>query len=263
MFFFSVGFASNLKIRKKKLDQGLFLFEYFLSKSVNNKNSDIVILQIDPENYSFKLLSASENKDQSQPVKDWVEKYNLIAGINASMFWEDQQTSAGYMRDYNHINNNNIHPKYGAFLVFNPKDSDLAKIKIVDKANEPNWKSVIQKYSTVIQNYRMISIKQKNVWEQNPTKHSVAAIGMDEKGNMLFILSRLFRSTYDLNNILLDLPINITSCVFVEGGPSAGMYVKTEDFEKGWYGVSEATLYSETPSTFLKIPNIIGVTRIK
>lgn len=183
------------------------MFEYFLSKSVNNKNSDIVILQIDPENYSFKLLSASKNKDQSQPVKDWVERYDLVAGINASMFWEDQQTSAGYMRDYNHINNSNIHP--------------------------------------------------------SSTKHSVAAIGMDEKGNVLFILNRLLISTHDLNNILLDLPINITSCVFVEGGPLASMYVKTKNFEKGWYGVSEATLYSETPIRFLKIPNIIGITRME
>ena len=234
-------------------------YAVFLSGENATQAGEVHALRIVPEQVSFRLLTSSGQERESRPLKDWVQSFDLAAAINASMFWKDQRTSTGFLKNFEHFNNESIHPEFGAFFAFNPKSADQPPVRLIDRRNEPEWRSLIAKYHSVVQNYRMISARGESVWQPSDESYSVAAIAMDTQDRVLFLFSQSPRSIYGLNQTLLSLPLDIRMCMFVEGGPTAGMYIRTEGFEKGWRGVSDKGLWVEKPGRLFKIPNIIGV----
>jgi uncharacterized protein YigE (DUF2233 family) len=263
----SVLFPSYLTGSWEKIGKGLFWGqfdapkEYLVGNEVrlHMKKYKIKVLKIDPNYYRLKLLSSSQYNSSPLTVKKWCQKYNLIAGINASMYGKDHLTSTGYMINTNHINNSKINPKFGGFIVFNPKISNLPSVQIIDRYFH-DWQTMIKKYDTVIQNYRMISINQANVWSKGEKFYSNAALGIDTEGNVLFILGRLPYSTHDFIDILLRLPIKIYNAVYLEGGPEASLYLRFGDIEKQIMGSYETDFsYTDNNVQFWAVPNIIGI----
>jgi hypothetical protein len=245
----------------KKLQPGLWLqiFEPRTQTKSGQEQLYISVLKIDPEQYDFHLLTVSERNEQRKTLPEWMEAHDLHAAINASMFWRDQQTSTGYMKNYDHLNNSYIHPKYEGFLVFHPIHYHLPEIQIIDQEHDQNWRELLDEYNTVIQSFRMISQKGNNVWEQSNKKYSVASIGITKGGYVLFIFCQTPLTIHDLNNVLLDMPLNLKNCIFVEGGPTAGLVVSTHNNIQGWKGISESFLWSDAPSSFVPLPNVIGI----
>lgn len=252
-------------IEWQQLEKGLYLTQLSEKQGKDRQEGDepdIFVLKIDPDYFRFRLLSASEYQGQRRSLQDWVEDFGLVAGINASMFWEDFETSTGYMKNFDHINNDLIHPDYNAFFCFHPRDPDLPQLRLIDRINVLDWQEQIENYHTVIQSYRMISSQQENVWQKNNQSHSVAAIGIEkETDDVFFIFSQKPRTIPRLNSILLSSPLSILTCMFVEGGPTAGLYIKAQSLQQGWYGLTTNSLWKEKPETFNKIPNIIGIKR--
>ena len=266
-FVFSLLFCSISIAEPKiwqKLDDGLYLGEFDSPQKSPICNYPITILKIDPKLYSFKLLSASEHDGKKRTTKQWCKKFGLIAAINASMYRGDK-TSTGYMKNYKHLNNTAINPKFGAFMAFNPVNSSVPFVQIIDRYHQ-NWKNLITAYSTVIQNYRMVTLAGENAWKKKTKEkiYSTAAIGIDRSGNVLFILSRAPYSTHDFNDILLALPISLKNAMYVEGGPEATLYVKAGDKEQEWVGSYETYFneYDDNNSAW-HIPNVIGIAKRK
>ncbi len=247
----------------EKLDEGLFLGKFDPKKKSRVCYAKIIILKIDPKLYSFKLLSASEHGRKSRTVRQWGNEFGLVAAINASMYQNmDFLKSTGYMKNYKHFNNSHINKKFSSFLVFNPIDSALPRVQIIDRRVQKNWKSVMKKYHTVVQNYRMISKGKKRGWPQRGVLYSTAAIGMDRENNVLFVLSPSPYSTHDFILILLSLPIHIKNAMYVEGGPEATVVLKIDDKEMKWTGSCNADFTEQDdPETSYKIPNIVGVVK--
>ena len=245
----------------QKLDNGLYLGEFDPKKKSKICNHKIVILKINPKFYSFKLLSASQHGRKPRTVKGWCNEFGLVAAINAGMYQSmDLLKSTGYMKNYEHFNNFHINKSFGSFMVFNPIEQSVPKVQIIDRRLRKDWRDMIKRYNTVVQNYRMISNGKKRGWPQQDTIYSTAAIGMDGDGHVLFILSRSPYSTHDFIHILLSLPINIKDAMYVEGGPEAALYLKTDDMETSLRGTCEKdfTEHSDNDTVF-KVPNIIGV----
>ena len=246
----------------QRLGDGLFLGEFTPEKKSKICNRNLLILKIDPGFFSFKLLAASEHGGKPRTAQQWSDEFNLIAAINASMYQgTDPLKSTGYMRNYGHVNNSFINKRFGSFMVFNPKTPSLAPVRIVDMRLQKNWRDIIASYNSVIQNYRMISAGEKRGWPQRDQIYSTAAVGMDRDGNCLFIMSRSPYSTHDLIHILLSLPIQIISAMYVEGGPEATLSFTKNGRRLTFMGICEdpADIYS----TFHKPPNMIGISRIK
>ncbi|MBS3779554.1 MAG: phosphodiester glycosidase family protein [Desulfovermiculus sp.] len=220
----------------------------------------IPVLKINPGKYDFHLLTGSENGEENKTLPQWMEAYNLHAAINASMFWKDQSTSTGFMRNFTHVNNDYLHPKYEGFLVFHPMHPSLPQIQIVDREHDSNWREILDQYGTVVQSFRMISVRGENVWEQNTKRYSVASVGITHAGEVLFIFCQTPTTIHDLNKALLQLPLDIKACMFVEGGPTAGLVVDIDNAFKGWKGTSENFLWPEVSSSFVRLPNVIGIT---
>lgn len=249
----------------QKLNDGLYLGQYASKKKSKIWNHNIVILKIDPKFYSFKLLSASEHDLRSRTAKQWCNEFGLVAAINASMYQSaDLLKSTGYMKNYKHFNNSRINKYFGSLMVFNPIDSSFPEVQIIDRRLQKSWKTLREKYNTVVQNYRMITNGEKKGWPQQAKRYSTAAIGMDGEDNVLFILSRPPYSTHDFINILLSLPINIKNAMYAEGGPQATLYFRIDGKElklKGTYA-TESTEYDGNESVS-EIPNVIGIVKRK
>jgi hypothetical protein len=134
-------------------------------------------------------------------------------------------------------------------------------VQLVDRRVQKNWKSLMRKYHSVVQNYRMISNGIKADWPKRMVMHRIAAIGVDQENHILFILSRALYSTHDFINVLLSLQIGIRSAMYVEGGPEATLYL---NLDRNWtqsangLGRDLSPHIDESPST---LPNVIGVVR--
>ena len=246
----------------QKLESGLYIGTFDPDKKSKIYHEKIVILKMDPKVLSLKLLSASERGRKLRTAKQWCTEFGLLAAINASMYQSsDFLRSTGYMRNYDHVNNAHIHKDYGALLLFNPIETSLPEVQMVDRRAQKNWKSLMQKYHSVVQNYRMISNGSKADWPKRIVMHRIAAIGMDREDHVLFILSRALYSTHDFINVLLSLQIDIKSAMYVEGGPEATLYLnldrsRTQSAEDLGRNLSQHI--DESPST---LPNVVGIVR--
>ena len=136
----------------RELEQGLSFGEFQL----NDGDARLYVLRIDPAYFDFTLCARSQDSGPSRPLNEWGEQYNLSAAINASMYLPDGSTSTGYMRQGDHTNNGRIVQRFGAFFVAGPDEPGLPLAAIIDRDN-PLWRQQMERYSLVIQNYRMIN----------------------------------------------------------------------------------------------------------
>jgi hypothetical protein len=249
----------------KMLDEGLYLAEFNSTLKSRITDFPITILKINPEFYSFRLLCATEHGRKMRTVKQWCNEFDLLAVINASMYQDtDPLKSTGFMKNYNHMNNPYVNPAFGAFMAFNPINSSLPEPVFVDRRLQKDWKVQIEKYYTVVQNYRMISKGKRKGWPQQDKLYSTAAMGMDIDNNVLFIYSSSPYSTHDLIHILLSLPVDIDSAMYLEGGPEATLYISPKEIQtknEGRYGAAAGGNYSDLSS--LTLPNVLGIVKRK
>ena len=243
----------------KKVGDGLFLAQFDPFYEAPVKDSKIIILKINPTYYSFKLLCASELGKIRLTPKEWCKKYNLIAAINAGMYQKDGLTNVGYMKNYSHLNNPRLNSTYKAVLAFNRMDFTVREIQIIDLKCQ-DFEKLKPRYQTFIQSIRMIGCNQENVWSQQDRKWSLAVLGVDKEGSVLFIFSEAPYSGYDFNNILLSLPLSIFNATYLEGGPEASLYLSATGIELEKVGIYGTGLHgSVVKSSAYPIPNVIGI----
>jgi len=244
-----------------EIDKGLYFIEMDSKIKSEFGNSKITILKISPKYYNFNLMSAKETKVYSlKTAKGWAKEKKLLAVINAGMFMEDYRTNMGYMKNYGFINNSKL-SKDKAIISFNRKDKTVPEIQIIDLEHQ-NWDTLKNKYNSYTQGIRMIDINQTNRWSQQNKKWSMVCMGIDKKGNALFIFTRSPYSVHDFNNILLESPVNIYNLMYLEGGPEASFYLNHNGTEIERFGSYE-TGYNENDENdeSWHIPNIIGITK--
>lgn len=248
----------------EKIQEGLYFGEFDPNKRSSLCDDKIVIVKIDPAYYSFRLLCASERGRRQRTLGEWAREFGLQAAINASMYQsEDLLNSTGYMKNHEHLNNPQINRRFGSLMLFNPVDPSLPEVQMIDRRNREDWKGMIDRYHCVVQNYRMISDGVKRGWAQQETMSGIAAVGMDRDRHVLFILSRAPYSVYDFIDILLALPIDIQSAMYVEGGPRATLHVKAGERERTFIGLCSDHVKGGAGKPSWEIPNVIGIVKGK
>jgi len=247
----------------KQLDEGLHYSDFTAPMKSNTGDSKILIVRIDPKIYNFRLLSISELTpgSLSLTVKEWADKYRLIAAINAGMFQTDLKSNVGYMKNYSHVNNPRFHKTYASVFAFNPKKAELPAAMVFD-TDVKAMKEVVAEYHTVIQNLRLIKRPRSERWAQQEKRWSEAALGQDQDGNILLIFSGSPYTMHELIKILLSLPIKLECAMHLEGGPAASFYLRHDSIELARVGRHElASIVGEMSNEFLPIPNVIGITK--
>lgn len=223
-------------------------------------DSLIHLLRIDVGRFDLTLLNASAPEQGNVlTARQWSRRHGLIAAINASMYQTDFKTSVSYMRTRNHINNPWL-SKDKSVLAFDRAQQTAPPVKMIDRECE-SFDAWRQTYQTFVQSIRMISCRRRNVWAQQSKRWSIAAIGIDGGGRILFIHSRSPYSTHDLINILLTLPIDIRQAMYAEGGAEAQLYINSKGHEYEFTGIRDASAANAQDHNAWPIPNIVGVVR--
>ncbi len=243
----------------KKIDTGLYYGEFSAHRKSPVGDSKIRVLKIDPKLYSFHLANASAPGEGAlMSVRKWSKKQNYLAAINASLYQADHKTSISLMKNNAHVNNPTMN-KQKTIMAFGPKKKAVAEAIIFDRECD-DIRDLKKKYLVYVQSIRMISCRGKNVWKLQKDTYSTAAIGMDKQGHILFIHVRSPYATHKLINILLKLPLDIRTAMYVEGGPQAQMYVNSSDKEYILLGRFRSATAGKAISYFgWPVPNVIGI----
>ncbi len=249
------AFAANAKVWEE-VEPGLEMASFSLQQ---NSNVRIAVLRFNADHFIFKLFTVSENSSNPQTLMQWAKEHNLVAAINASMYLPDGKTSTGYMRSGKHVNNNHIAKGFGAFFLSDPKDKSLTPVRLVDRATQ-DWEELLKQYDVVVQNYRLIDSTRQVLWSpKKGREHSIAAIAQDGDGNILFLHCRQPIMAHTFASALLDIPLDVRTVMYVEGGAQAGMVLRSNDEETVWGGRHPSDFFIGSVSVAL--PNIIGVQR--
>ncbi|MBQ7586182.1 MAG: phosphodiester glycosidase family protein, partial [Desulfovibrionaceae bacterium] len=226
---------------------------------LDEQEGSILVLKIDPSKVNFVLGSAAAEKHEPLSLKEWAKSKNFTAVINASMYLPDRRTSTGYMRQGEVLNNGRISSKFGAFFVANPDSQHLPKATILERET-PNLKEKLRHYGLVIQNFRLINSSKQILWPKLGPKHTIAAVATTEKEEILFIYATAAISAHDLAVKLLNLPLNIATTMYVEGGAQAGLFINHPNFS--WYILPQSPLYLHGPLA-PAIPNVLGIASLE
>ena len=223
---------------------------------------DLVILRVDPQEVTLDLLMSSELGIGPLTPEAWAERYDLFAVINASMYLGNANTSTGYMRHGDFVNNGNVAGRFGAFFVAGPKDAATAgggphpPAAILDREAD-DWQELLPLYDTVAQNFRIIDGSGKLLWGAGDKRHSIAALGEDESGFIYFIHTPGMISVPEFVRLLSGLPIKLTRLMYVEGGRPAALHVRTSKLTQTWRGRYAEFLQDDAGTT--PLPNVIVV----
>lgn len=218
----------------------------------------ITLVRVDPRRYRFRLLSAMTGGGGGRPLPQWVDDERLVGGINASMF-QSGGASTGLMVDGDATNNGRVHPSFGAFFAFNPTRGGLPPVALVGRSCEGfDLERLRGSYATVIQNYRLLSCSGGAIRWQDEKRYSVAAVGLDRDGRVVFIHSRTPYRMRDFNTMIAAPDLRIRSAMFVEGGPEASLYVRTGSHEVAEVGSWEDGFFDASNRVFWPVPNVVG-----
>ncbi|MFO7717169.1 MAG: phosphodiester glycosidase family protein [Thermodesulfobacteriota bacterium] len=237
------------------LEPGLALRHWPESTS----SPELTLLRITPRRFDFVLCAASAEEGGSRTVRQWLQDKNLVAAINASMYWHDGETSTGLLTDLGHINNGRIHPEFGAFFVFHPLRPHLPQVDMVDRSLEKIWRQRVHGYGSVVQNYRLLNAEGENVWQPSSQAHSAAAVAKDAQGRIYFIFQHEPITVHELGRRLENLPLQLRTTMFVEGGVEASLAVHSRGVRTVWNGRYD-NMFAASASP-RPVPNILGIRR--
>jgi hypothetical protein len=193
-------------------------------KAQEREEAGCVFLRFSPLFFSFSLHMASLD-GAAHSLRGWAEKRGLLAGINAGMYLPDNLTSTGLMRTREHVNNGRLGSRLGAFFVSEPLARGLPQADILEH-DLKGWRQRLENYGQVVQNYRLINGKKRILWPAGGEAHSIAAVGKDDQGRILFILGLKPLPAADFAGRLQSFPLNLGPVIYVEGGTQAGLFVR-------------------------------------
>lgn len=224
--------------------------------------SGIAVLRIDPRLWELEMTGTSRTGESGgHTAREWCERHQFSAAINAGMFATDYKTHLGYLQYREHVNNKSVNA-YQSVAAFDPHDPSVVALFHIFDLDAPgvSFASILKDYASVVQNLRLIKRPRSNQWGQQGKKWSEAALGEDNGGRVLFIFSRAPFSMHDLNQELLGAGIGLVTAQHLEGGPEAQLYVHAGKVELEMFGSYETSfLENDTNAKPWPVPNVIGV----
>ncbi len=248
----------------EQLSDGLSLSMLPGPRTSKYGDSRITVLRIDPARYDFRLIAAAQFDTVQRTPREWCEQQGLTGAINAGMYsLTDHLSASGYMRNFEHLNNPRFKAGFNALLAFNPLDSSKPALRIIDMQNE-NWKPLLDQYQSCFQSIRMIDNNGKAVyWKSKPAQYcSMTVLAMDRAGQVLYIFTRSPYSANEMIDFMLESPLNVASAMYLEGGPEASLYAKTDSVEVIRIGsFVSGTWARDDNQDFRTMPNVLGFSK--
>ena len=248
-------YSAHSEVIWREISQGLEHGKALSSLYAPFDSAWIQLLRIDPFRYQIRLFNASHpQQGDALSARGWAEKEGLTAVINAAMYQTDHRRSVSFMKSADHINNPRVSGDK-TVLAFDPLKKSLPQVKIIDMQCD-NFSDLREHYGSMVQSIRMLSCKGNNVWQQNQRRWSIAAVGTDSSGNLLFLHVTAPHSVHEFINILRKLPINLKRAMYMEGGSQAQLFFRTDETSYEFIGNYSSGGRAFTVSS---LPNVIGI----
>ncbi len=245
----------------QRLETGLDYGEFPAPERSPRGDSMIRVLRVDPRHFDLELLASSAPSEGTpRTAREWARERGLVAAINASMFGADLRTAVSLLKNREHVNNPRL-TRDKSVLVFDRLEPAVPPVQIIDRESQ-DFEALSGAYGAFVQSIRMVALPRRNVWEKQPRRHSVAAIGIDGKGRVLLIHARSPYPVHDLIEFLLALPLDLRNAMYTEGGPLAQLWIGAGGRELELVGMSDAGfLEADQELPAQPIPNVVGVVR--
>jgi hypothetical protein len=165
--------------------------------------------------------------------------------------YQENWRSVSLMRDGEVVVNPRMSRDKSVFA-FNCDADSLPQATIIDLECD-DFAAASRPYQSLFQSIRMLSCTGSNVWSEQENANSVAAVGIDTNGRVLFIHVREELPVHTVVDLLQIFPLDLERCMYSEGGAHAQLFLRAGD--------TEETLVGEGAWTPLPIPNVLGVAR--
>ncbi len=234
----------------RRLEPGMELGIFNSPLYGDSVKAEVRVLRIDPGTHELLLFNASNpSQDKALTPREWAGKEKLTAVINAAMYQTDYRSSVSLMKTRGHVNNPRL-SKDKSVLVFDPLKRNTKPVRIVDLQCD-NFQAIKPAYGSFVQSIRMLSCEGKNVWQPSERRWSIAAVGLDNKGKLLFMHTSTPHSVSEFIDIIKKLPIGIERAMYMEGGSPAQLFIQSRSDTLEYTGNYAA---SAQP-----LPNVLGI----
>lgn len=240
----------------RELRPGLDLGRFTFPRQSEDGDSILTVLRVDPRRHRLALATARENDGIRLTARGWAEREGFAAAINAGLYARDQETHVGYMVHRGRVINPRLRT-WGAILGLDPASERLPSARLIDRRCE-DLEAHRRRYRTIVQNMRLFNCNGVPTWRPNEQGWSIAAIGQDGDGNILFLFSQSPYSVRAFAEMIRRLPIDIRRAGYLEGGSPAQLYVNTGGRRVEIYGTHGSRGSVLLPHA-RPIPNVIGV----
>lgn len=244
------------------LAPGLELATIPAGRMASGAPGQLNVLRVDPRRAKLTVALASEVHGKPRTAAEWCRTAHLAAAINLGMFQTDQLSNVGYLRHGSHLNN----PRWNAdnaVLAFGPSAPTAPPVMWIDR-DKTNPAPSTTGYNVVVQNLRLIARDRRNVWSENGRRWSEAALAVDSRNRLLFLFTRAPWSMRELNQLLLQLPLDVAGAMHLEGGPEASLSIHSGGVNLDLAGSYESGFWPDDSNTKQwPIPNVLGVSAEK
>jgi hypothetical protein len=229
-----------------ELAPGLDLGRFSSSALSQDDDGDVIVLRVDPTRWDLAYHTAADHGGQNRGVRAWAEELGLVAAINAGMYQEDRLSHVGFLQIDGRVRNATPND-YLSAAACGPLRRGDPPFRIYD-LDETSLDSLRIRYRTVVQNLRLIKRPCDNRWTVRDSGWAEAALGEDSRGRALLIFCQSALSMHDLNEALLELPLDIVCAQHLEGNLPAQLHIEAS-------GTTLTLPAGDVPP----IPNVLGV----
>jgi hypothetical protein len=227
-------------------------------------DKNLYLVRIEPKRARLRLLMASALDRKQRTAAEWARAHRLAAVINLGMYHPNHVTHVGYLRVGEHVNSRRWVPGYGSILAVGPRTPGHPAALLLDRDRE-KMDQVLARYDGVVQNLRLIRARGEQgegVWSRQTRRWSEAALAMDDRGRLLMVFTRVPLSMWELNQLLLGLPLGIVRATHLEGGPEASLSIHAGGLRLDLCGSFESGfLPADSNNEQWPLPNVLGVER--
>lgn len=257
----SSNYQIPTKLLWKELLPGLYYTEIHLPYNIHISDRKLTILKINPQYYESNIYASLAIDSIKRTISQWANNFNLNIAFNAGMYsLTDTYQSIGYLKSNDSIVQSVWKDNFYVLALFQPTCNSVLPFDMIDMANESH-DSVLRCYSSAVQSIRMIDCFGKQVvWKPKRLIYSsMIVLGEDVEHNAIVAFTRTPLSANQMSHLLVNLPLNIRTTMYLEGGPEACLYVSTDDtlILKNGSWVSQ-TFPTDTNTQYWDLPQIIG-----
>lgn len=265
--FYDMSYYAKFHNKWYTLQDGLEYIEMDGPRQLKISDSKISLLKINPNAFTFEMLSASQYDSVKRCAVDWANEFELNVVINAGMYdLRRQLSSKGLLRNNkSYANNPNLYEGYNMMIAFNPVDGEKVPTFDVFDLKCTDVNIIKKQYHSLAQGMRMIDCNGMPMsWNKNPQWCSQLIVAKDKHNQIYFVFTRSPYSHNEMIQFLTNLKEPLTNAIYMEGGPQTSLLVTTEKdrIEKLGSYVSK-TYPTDKNDEFWGLPNVIGLKSIK